>query len=387
MSAVFDDISRIVASPLSRRRAVKLIVSRMAAAALFLHWDQKTAVAGVPGRIPPPDCDPQTEDSCVPETDRCCPKGYQCCDAECCELDAFEECCSNSLGRHCCPAFSCCSDSSAEPFCCPNGTSGCCYGTLGTACCNPDLQDCCDGKCLSKNLRCRSVNGFDRGECEPCNSCCIGFAIFACCGPEEKCCPGKTALCCQPSKPACCTAAASGVNDCCVDDEHCCMDPGGMRAVCCDPNDCVNGVCVPRPVAMVSGGGGKLISESRAVSTLRFSISGRGLRNENNLHSFSAVEGESPIVGSLEAFGYRNRTRVQSASFTDIVGSVEGDDISLVAFGSADVNGTLTQIIFRGTKTNGLIDFTISNRASGKVIISGTGESGRAALALTISPL
>jgi hypothetical protein len=388
MDRVFDDICRIIAGPLSRRRAINLVAARLIPG-LFLLRNRRATASGQP-------CD---------EDEVLCVGGFVCCNRErefccgtpsgdiCCDRQSAESCCANSEGAACCRKGELCCNGSGSPFCCDSSSPLCCYGSLGPNCCIPDTEDCCSGRCLPKDTACSSAGGADRGECEKCTLCCKGLFNFNCCLPEETCLPGMESLCCPPSKPKGCGPGGGGPLifqkvDCCAANETCCQDRKGMRATCCtSAEECVNGVCNPLPTAFTGGGSGKFVSAAMGVSLLRLSVNGTGLSNASDPSSFSAVEDEESFSGDLQAFSYMERTLVQSTSLTDLIGTVRGENISLIGFGSAEVNGVPTQIAFRGTKTNGLIDFTISDVDSGQLIMSGRGEAGRAALDLSVTPI
>lgn len=104
MSDLFDKVSRIVASPVPRRQALRLIGSALAGAALapLGFGNQKQGVS----------------------SSACKPNWVTCSDGRCCQ-----------------PNHTCCGD-----LCCPPSHT-CCSGK----CCNPS-QHCVDGTCVKNNV-------------------------------------------------------------------------------------------------------------------------------------------------------------------------------------------------------------------------------------------
>ena len=159
MSNLIDDVSKIVASPVSRRNAVKLI-SRAAGGAVLaalslraVSWGLAPSAFDEEGH----DKDPDPKVKCGPSQTvcgkTCCNSNQTCCDGKCCT--AGQTCCD---GKCCGSGQTCCSGKCCEPgqTCC-NGK--CCAGPCcGGKCCEKH-QVCCDGKCLgqgvSKNGKCR----------------------------------------------------------------------------------------------------------------------------------------------------------------------------------------------------------------------------------------
>jgi len=159
MGALIDDISRLIASHVSRRQAFKMLTGSVGGAVLAsLGFGRAARVLGA--QISP--C-PEHGVFCM---GRCFPPGRKCCgDRMMCDAD--QACCSNT---HCCDkSTNCCGNS-----CCHN-TRICCNGV----CCNVRTP-CCGNQC-----------------CPAPRSCCNG----ACCRPFSECC-GKT-TCCPPGSYCC----------------------------------------------------------------------------------------------------------------------------------------------------------------------------------------
>jgi len=127
MGALMDDISRIIASSVSRRDAFKLVGGAVGGAVLGSLGLRNTVFAQDPPRGP--HCGPD-ETLCGRQ---CCHGDQQCCTDRCCRKD--DTCC----GRTCCPRdTSCCAGR-----CCHGRREKCC----GDRCCG-EGRFCCDGKCL-----------------------------------------------------------------------------------------------------------------------------------------------------------------------------------------------------------------------------------------------
>jgi hypothetical protein len=170
MGALIDDISRVIASSVSRRQAFKMVTGSVGGAVLAsLGFGRAARVLGA--QVSP--C-PEHGVFCM---GRCYPPGSKCCgDRMVCNAD--QNCCSNT---HCCDdAENCCGSSCCHKarICC-NGI--CC--SVRTACCGgkrccPALRTCCNGTC-----------------CAPFSACCGGTT---CCPPGSYCCGTE----CQRTRPS-----------------------------------------------------------------------------------------------------------------------------------------------------------------------------------------
>ncbi len=147
MSLLIDDLSRIIASPIPRRKALRLAGSLMGGGIL--------ACLGI-GRASRGLA--QLLHSCGAEQVQC---GKVCC-------DRFEMCC----GGTCYPPWA------------PERTV-CCGGAL----CSKASQQCCKGHCCGKTETCCGAQC-----CAPGRVCCLG----QCCAPGYVCCNTK----CVPGRPS-----------------------------------------------------------------------------------------------------------------------------------------------------------------------------------------
>lgn len=167
MSALIDDISRAIASPVSRRKAFKMVSGAVGGAlltSLGLGRATRALAAGGNGDAPCPH-------NGVKCGGKCYPAGYCCCGNTYC--DGSHHCCND----HCCANSQTCCGSG----CCNSGST-CCGGSQ----CCPKPQSCCGSTCCSPQSTCCGNN-----TCCPCGvACCSG-----------KCCSSPRAICCGG---ACC---------------------------------------------------------------------------------------------------------------------------------------------------------------------------------------
>ena len=141
MQSVFDDVARILASPLPRRQALKLVGGALA--------------GGVLGAL---GVNPAAAQSNATK----CKIGTFACGTGCCSSNT-QTCCTTgtspfcvSKGKICCGSTSCsnnqtCCTTGSKPFCATKGKTCC-----GSTSCSSD-QTCCNGTCCAKGQKC--VNG------------------------------------------------------------------------------------------------------------------------------------------------------------------------------------------------------------------------------------
>jgi len=147
MSSVIDDLSRILASPLPRRQAFKLM-SGAIAGALLGALGHRTASAQPPA-CPSGTTHCGTGSLCCPSTKICCTTGTK---PFC--ITRGKTCCGNTA----CPQGKFCCVHSGRPFCATMGKT-CCGETTcpkGQVCCNgvccPSGQHCVQGRCQSSTV-------------------------------------------------------------------------------------------------------------------------------------------------------------------------------------------------------------------------------------------
>jgi len=155
MSALIDDVSRIVASPIPRRRALRLVSGVVAGGiltSLGLGRASRTLGAQVntctDGQV-------QCGATCCYGDEMCCggtcygaavSASYSCCGGELCRKES-EQCCTN----HCCRKTQTC----CGLQCCSAGRA-CCHGQCcapravccGNTCC-PEGHLCCQSRCVA----------------------------------------------------------------------------------------------------------------------------------------------------------------------------------------------------------------------------------------------
>lgn len=180
MSELFDEISRIVGSPIPRRRALKAVGGALIGAVFATSVYRKASSAQTmsyccagPGgscfsQDEPLFCDPRlpwTQEkcevsgyewrpghSCCSDGHTCPPTTSVCCGATCCDLDSI------CLGDVCCPTNRVCQNST---LCCPSGTvcvnNACC--PTNRVCTNPTTNQticCSSGRCCGGTKCCPS---------------------------------------------------------------------------------------------------------------------------------------------------------------------------------------------------------------------------------------
>jgi len=154
MSVLIDDIARVIASPISRRRAFRLVGGAVGGAVLASLGLPRAARAQpqnsgcTGGQVP---CD----QTCCYTYELCCggtcygievKQAYTCCGTVLCR-NLSEQCCTN----YCCKRSQTC----CGLQCCAHG-QGCC----GNTCC-PENSFCCGGACCSRGNYCCA------GKCVP----------------------------------------------------------------------------------------------------------------------------------------------------------------------------------------------------------------------------
>ena len=156
MAELFDRLCRILATPMPRSRALKLILGGLAGAVLtpFAFGQrgcppQRVCAGGAPG-----DCCPPGQ-KCCPGPNHCCPNNSTCCGGNSC-CSSGQTCCGNSC---CSSGQTCCRNS----ICCPSGQT--CCGTPSPAHCCPNPQTCCGNSCCTPSQTC--VNGVCQGGPSP----------------------------------------------------------------------------------------------------------------------------------------------------------------------------------------------------------------------------
>jgi hypothetical protein len=156
MSALLDDISRIIASPIPRRKALRLL-SGVVGGGVLAYLGLGRASRGLGASVTCP------RDKPVPCNGECYPAGYSCCGSAVCNRGQL------CIGGNCCPSAQACFGK-----CCPSGQM-----CVNGKCC-PSAQ-ACFGKCCPSGQTC--CNGF---QCCPSGQCC--HHNTTCCPPHETCC-------------------------------------------------------------------------------------------------------------------------------------------------------------------------------------------------------
>jgi hypothetical protein len=148
MSALIDDISRVIASPISRREAFKMVSGAVGGALLAsLGLGRATRLLAADDS-----CDPPCPRHWVQCGRKCYPAGYSCCGRTACDRD--DQCCDDHCceRKHTCCGSRCCHHDSTccgNNTCCPRGIA-CCNGK----CCSQPRAICCGGECCPEGYLC-----------------------------------------------------------------------------------------------------------------------------------------------------------------------------------------------------------------------------------------
>ena len=130
-------------------------------------------------------------------------------------------------------------------------------------------------------------------------------------------------------------------------------------------------------------GGGKFLHD-KAVSMLRIDVAGSG-----GIDSPVNVQDSLDIAGSLSAFDYRTRTRVEIAPFTFVEGTTlgSGEDFSASGEGKALVNGVPSDVRVVTTRSGDVVSFQIFRTGVDpeQLLFEGTGEAARSGIGFEIS--
>jgi hypothetical protein len=270
----FDSFSRVLATPISRRRALRLAAAAGVAAFVPMTrpvraWaarGNQMCCGGTCGI----DADGCCEDCvCKPSNKECCEggggghpyycdTGAQCCGTRCC--DAGAECCGGSTccpkdttccGDKCCaPGLVCQGEMGPTPTCvrCPPGRTPCSF-----SCCAPG-ETCKGDTC--EPAKCK--NGGDR--CGP-----------RCCEPGGFCCNEKTGSCCTKTRRSCCGEGNKKV--CCPEGQTCrASRPYNFKGklaphICCpEARACLAHCCAPGEECIL---GGRLCCRKDAICSDR----------------------------------------------------------------------------------------------------------------------
>lgn len=205
MSELFDDISRIVGSPIPRRHALKAIGGALLGAVFTTSIYRKVSSAQVFSR-----CCRSTGGTCYfGETPQACdPRIYT---KDKCVALGFEW----REGHSCCP----------DGHTCPAGEICC-----GATCCGGSNPVCFEGACCT-----------DERVCGNFSFCCPSG--FVCSQSTQQCCP--TAQYC-PGSQTCCPNGTICVNEMCCPTASVCTDPFTNQTICCSSGSCCGGTkCCP----------------------------------------------------------------------------------------------------------------------------------------------
>jgi hypothetical protein len=209
----FDQIARTLATPMPRRRALRLVGSTLAAAALGGIWTRTARAYEF--------CGGNTLDPYQPGIDGCCVT-----------QDA-----SKPFNSQACEGV-------------PNPV--CCYDATGFAvCCPPDTLCAPDGSCMCPpgHTQCQNSAG-TRGCCPPGQACVFVNGDLSCeCPQDKKCgssCCGQNEVCITSTNTCCPTGRACAGGICCAPNEIC--NPETGQCVCDPARRCGSTCCPPGQV-------------------------------------------------------------------------------------------------------------------------------------------
>lgn len=249
--SLFDDLARTLATPMPRRRALRLIGSAVAVAAL-------PGFRARPARA-------RAKSTCGPGREPCSGNGLELC------MQAGGVCCYYSpeasgvepwgLLVGCRPGYRCGTGKVGERCIanCPNDK------VCGDACCK-DRQFCGSPKrslCCKEGTNVCVVPGGSKGQGDCCRAgenCCFNTKNAECCGLKQTCknstctCPKDLPVkcgrrcckpgikCCDPKLPCCDPGDHCCGKDCCRKDQPCCGD------VCCGKEQsCASSIAYSKP--------------------------------------------------------------------------------------------------------------------------------------------
>lgn len=200
MSTSFDDVSKALASGVSRRHALKLMAGGVGGTVLASMGlgRARAAVSSCAAfcanfhGAAHAQC-MQTCKDCGSDVTRLCANYFPAPSVTCCPGPGPVTCCFGPNGATtCCPTNStCCGGPPGTTVtCCPSTMPACCSGPSGTTACCDSYQHCCND--ASGNAVCCST-----GE-----TCCYGVG---CCAAGDICCFAPTGpFCCTPGTAGCC---------------------------------------------------------------------------------------------------------------------------------------------------------------------------------------
>jgi hypothetical protein len=145
----------------------------------------------------------------------------------------------------------------------------------------------------------------------------------------------------------------------------------------CGSDECPGPTCLDYSLE----GGGKFLDEDAAVSMVRLEVHGTAATNDPD-----EVVDSMDVTGSLSAFNYLTRTRIEMSGFSSFEVHRTGADFTASGAGTALVDGTPTAVEFEATRTGGDVTFTVSEAGGGDPLAGVDGEVGRAAFDLTLTP-
>jgi hypothetical protein len=127
-------------------------------------------------------------------------------------------------------------------------------------------------------------------------------------------------------------------------------------------------------------GGGKFLSQTDAVSELSLDLSGNAEQTSAGSFTFTNFDGEA------SAFDYLTRTLIDPIILSSLSAtSSDNGDVTVTGVGVGTINGASVEIELDAASVGGVVTFSITDIASGGVLMGGTGETGLAGVEITSS--
>jgi hypothetical protein len=371
MSARFDDLCRVLATPMSRRRVLQLVVGGLVGGFAGLRPREAWGAYMCLGSNIT--CDKESECCYGPDDTAFCCNKVNPNTPYCCSGFAFTGLCCTSINTCCTVAGPpvvnyCCDADPKNPHCCNDSNMMCCANEAECCTVFPNKVNAC---CVAPRVCCAITNA--QGNTS--HLCCPTSCKQVCILPDThdyECCPGNQECCIINQMEDCCPAAAP----------FCC--PGNPNKCC--PGKCSTlGGCCPTPShdpqsAYYFEFGGTFVTSTGEKSTPGCQVC--GLSENADADSVTAAT----FMGLLEDYDFASRTVIGPVTFDALQGEVFDDgDVNVMAMGSGSVNGLPTNIVLMASETAGVITYGLFNADTMQELSGGTGEPGTSSLELTIT--
>lgn len=173
------------------------------------------------------------------------------------------------------------------------------------------------------------------------------------------------------------------------------LDPATLLALCNNLSDyhdkracgkTTDSDGTPLACAEVDGGGKFLDNPpvDNGVSTVVFALDGEAtLSSSSGSTTYTWVN----TGGSISAFDFKTRKQIASVQVATLSATAYGSgDLQILGSGMAVVNGSKLAVLFNFTRTGTLTTYYIKDAVTLTNLAAGTGETGRAGIALLVGP-